>query len=134
MKKIIALICIIASLVICTTSCHKDEQDCSIRWTVKTIHSEASEGDIQLDKNSIYKAFDAHFSKASFGSFDKSNHKINIEGATPNKVKKYKEDAKKFALKANDELANFHPTSGEFEITVTFSGKDGDETLVTYKY
>lgn len=134
MKKTLILTAI-TLLAICTfSSCKKDTHDCTIKWTVTASNISGVELAIDMEKNSIYKAYDEHFSKANFGTIDKTNHKIEITEVTNNKIEKIKTDSKKYALKANDELANFHPVYGTYTVTVVFEGEDASETLATYTY
>ncbi len=134
MKKLLILSAITLLAVCSLSSCKKDSHDCTIRWTVTASNISGVEAAIEMEKNSIYREYDEYFTKANFGTLDKTNHKIDITDVTNNKIEKIKTDSKKYALKANDALANFHPTKGDYTVNVIFEGEDGTETLATYTY
>ncbi|MBQ7490612.1 MAG: hypothetical protein IJT51_08885 [Bacteroidales bacterium] len=134
MKKLLVLSAITIFAVCIFGSCKKDTHDCVVRWTVVASNVSGVESAIEMEKNQIYKVYDDHFSKANFGTVDKVAHKIDITEVTNNKIEKIKTDSKKYALKANDELANFHPTKGTYTVSVVFEGEDGNETMATYTY
>lgn len=134
MKKVLSLSAITLLVIFALVSCKKDTHNCTIKWLVTPSNITGVQTAIEVEANSIYRSYDDYLSKANFGTVDKSAHKIEVEEVTNNKIEKIKADAKKYALKANDELANFHPQWATYTVTVTFEGEDGQEILATYSY
>ena len=134
MKKLLILTAITLLAVCSLSSCKKDSHDCTIRWTVTASNTSGVEAAIEMEKNSIYKKYDEYFTKVNFGKIDVTNHKIEVTEVTNNKIEKIKTDTKKYAMKANDALANFPPTKADYTVNVIFDGEDGSETLATYTY